>query len=321
MLAPSIVVIGHNGDHYLHKCLESIFNQNNTQFEVIYVDNASTDRSLRIARQYPLRTIELNRNIGYTGGCNTAIQYCKSDFILFMNQDIIAAHNLLEELLKSMKDTNTAIVYPHISDYRKYPKISIPTSPLHFLPSIGALMFGEPSDEPTTVGFATGTAFMIRRRILSDLDYLFDSRLFMYYEDVDLSIRVVARGYNIIWVPTTCVWHRTENPSLEALFLSMRNIHLIIYKNFGQLYYLRTLPWIIYQHIFIMRHFQKQHSIPIRTTLPIFIRAYFKAARMLRSFHNKSFVEAAISAYRNICPDKQAKELLKDFQRRIILYG
>src|SRR4030042_6850076 len=304
----SSVIVGHNGEGFIKKCLDSLFNQKHTRFEVIYIDNASTDKSLDIAQQYPLKIIRLKKNIGFTGGCNTAIKYCNGDFILFINQDTISSPNLLSELIKHIKDDNVAIVYPHINDYREHPKISNLRCPLHFLPSIGALMFGEPANHPINVGFATGTAFMIKKTVLKNLSYLFDERLFMYYEDVDLSIRIITKGYNIKWVPTTCVWHHSENPSLQAAFLSMRNIHLVIYKNFGFSYYIRTLPWIFYQHIFIIGHFNKRHGISTRIMLAILIRAYFATARIIKCFRPVSSVKSAIEAYNNICPNKKDRK-------------
>ena len=317
----SIVVIGYNGERFLKKCLDSIFCQTYEKYEVIYVDNASSDNSLYIAQKYPIKIVKLEKNIGFAGGCNTALSYCKGKFIFFINQDTIASQNLLSELMDNIKDNKVAIVYPHICDYKEYPRIGTYRCPLHFIPSIGALMYGVPSFKPIDVNFATGTAFIIRKEILQDLEYLFDHRLFMYYEDVDLSIRLVTKGYIIKWVPTAYVWHRYENPSLQAAFLSMRNIHLIIYKNFGIIYYIRTLPWILFQHTFIIGHFRKRHGIPIKTMLKVFFRAYLRMFLMIKSFRPVSSVKDTIKMYTKITPNKPAKEIMRDFQRKIILYG
>jgi len=296
--------------------------QDYPKFEIVYFDNASNDSSLKIARQYPIRIIRSYKNLGYTGGCNKALSCCNSDYVLFLNQDTIASPDLITRLHTNLNNSrSTSITYPHIDDYKRYPQVSRLKCPLHFLSSAAALMFGEPANESKSVGFATGAAFMIRKDVLNHLGYLFDERLFMYYEDVDLSIRNIARGYSIEWVPATCIWHRSENPSLFAAYLSMRNIHLVIYKNFGSSYYLRTLPWILYQHIFIIFHFKKHHRIPTPIMISILTRAYIEAFSMIKAFRPEFDTRKTIASYHKIVTKKQVRDILNKFHQQIILYG
>jgi glycosyltransferase involved in cell wall biosynthesis len=85
----SIVVPAWNGRSYLPACLEALLTQAYPDFEVIVVDNASTDGSADlVAEKYPLaRLIRNKRNLGFSGGCNAGMRAAQGEAIILLNQD------------------------------------------------------------------------------------------------------------------------------------------------------------------------------------------------------------------------------------------
>ena len=113
----SIVIVNFNGKELLEKVLPSIIKTKNCQ--IIVLDNASTDGSVEFLREkYKKITIVENKsNLGYSG-INSAIKYCKGEFILFLNNDIILDKNCINEMLKVIEnDAKIAMIAPRLVNY------------------------------------------------------------------------------------------------------------------------------------------------------------------------------------------------------------
>ena len=100
----SIGMVLYNSAAFLSNCLYSIFSQTFRDFEVIAVDNNSSDNSLIfISKEYPsVRSVKNNRNYGFSYAHNQAIEISKGEFYLCLNPDVILKENFLEEILKAI---------------------------------------------------------------------------------------------------------------------------------------------------------------------------------------------------------------------------
>lgn len=100
----SIVVLNYNGKAFLDDCLNSIFNirYHSSLYEVLVVDNASTDGSIEYIRNRftKVKLFALENNYGFTEGNNIGAKYASGDFIAFLNNDTIVDENWLNELVK-----------------------------------------------------------------------------------------------------------------------------------------------------------------------------------------------------------------------------
>ena len=87
----SIVILNYNAEKFLDECLSSIYKTEKVNFEIILVDNASTDKSYRkFTEKFPeIKLIENEKNLGYCGGNNIGIKEASGEFIVILNPDTI----------------------------------------------------------------------------------------------------------------------------------------------------------------------------------------------------------------------------------------
>ena len=108
MLLPkvSVIIINYNGIELLEKCLESLFKVEYDNFEVVIVDNNSSDNTIDfLTKNYPsVIIIKLDSNKGFAAPNNIAAKITKGDFLLFLNNDTIVTPNFISEMIKVIKN-------------------------------------------------------------------------------------------------------------------------------------------------------------------------------------------------------------------------
>ncbi len=102
----SVVVVNFNGKIFLDNCLSALARQTFRDFEIILVDNGSSDGSAGYIRErYPsVILVETGKNLGFAGGTNAGIRVAQGAFIFTLNNDTIADPHLLEEIIKPMQE-------------------------------------------------------------------------------------------------------------------------------------------------------------------------------------------------------------------------
>jgi len=212
----SVIVVNFNGMPYIESCLRSILKQDFAHFEVILVDNKSSDKSLDYARQqFPGVLIVANeKNLGYSGGINSGIGHGHGDYLAPINADTEAKQGWLAAMVNFM-DANPEVgaVTPKSLLYRDRNKIgtlglNIHLTGLGFIRGLNQTNSDFPQ-EPFQVAGVSGCSYLIRREIVEKMGGLNESN-FMYYDDVDLSWMVNLMGYKIYCVPQSIVYHEYE---------------------------------------------------------------------------------------------------------------
>ncbi|MCG2691742.1 glycosyltransferase family 2 protein [Microgenomates group bacterium] len=99
----SIIIVNYNGKSYLTDCLASVLKSDFKDFEVIVVDNASTDGSVKGLNRR-IRLIKSKTNLFFTGGCNLGAKKAKGEWLVFLNPDTVVEPNWLGELVKEAKE-------------------------------------------------------------------------------------------------------------------------------------------------------------------------------------------------------------------------
>ena len=114
MVKVSIGVPIYNVEEYLRECLDSIMNQTFEDFEVIMVDDGSTDNSFMICQEYVARDNRFKlfhqENKGNGGSRNTCLKYMHGEFITWIDSDDVVDNNYLERLLEVQAETGADIV-------------------------------------------------------------------------------------------------------------------------------------------------------------------------------------------------------------------
>ncbi len=229
-----ISLLNFNGKKNTLDCLESLkdIRKDNFKLTVVVVDNGSKeDISLGngIIGDVPLIVIKNNKNMGFSGGNNVAIRYAiekGADYVLILNNDTYVDGNFLTELFKvAEKDNGIGILVPKIYfapgfEFHKnrYSKNEI-----------GKVLWyaGGKMDWKNVIGhhrgvdeidkgqydnveeteIATGCCMMVRREVFQKVGMLND-KYFLYYEDSDLSIRAKNKGFKVMYVPKSIIWHK-----------------------------------------------------------------------------------------------------------------
>ena len=207
MLLPkvSVIIVNYNGKELLEKCLESLFKVEYDNFEVVVVDNNSTDNTVDfLTKNYPsVIIIKLDSNKGFAEPNNIAAKITKGDFLLFLNNDTIVTPNFISEMIKVIKNDDKISICQSLllkSDN------SIDSSG-DFIDELGVVFSSKkiPNDIEK-ISSAKGASLLIRKKLFSDLGG-FDKKFFATFEDVDLGWRTWILGYNVVIVPKSIVYH------------------------------------------------------------------------------------------------------------------
>ena len=207
MSAPkvSIIIVNYNGKELLQKCLDSLLKVNYDNFEIILVDNNSTDGTVEfITKNYPsLIIIKLDSNKGFAEPNNVAAKISKGKYLLFLNNDTVVTPNFISEMVKVMEtDKKIAICQSLLLK----PDGSVDSSG-DFIDHLGVVYNSKTKiDEIREVSSARGASMLVRSDIFEKLDG-FDQKFFITFEDVDLCWRSWILGYRVLIIPTSIVYH------------------------------------------------------------------------------------------------------------------
>lgn len=214
------VVVTWNGAHLLPDCLDSLRAQTVAdELEVLVVDNASTDGTTELlAERYPeVRVLRAATNLGFAGGAALGTQGFSGDWLVLLNNDAAFAPDAVEQL-------RAAATAPGNDDVGAVTARILLAEPDGTTPrrvnSTGNVItragtgadrdwlapVGEESTDADVFGFCGGAA-LLRRTALEQAGG-FDAELFLYYEDTDVSWRLRAAGWRVVYAPDAVAVHR-----------------------------------------------------------------------------------------------------------------
>lgn len=218
--AVSIIIINFNGKKYLERCLKSVLEHDYPNFEIILVDNASTDGSIELVKDLfsndsRLTIIENSKNLGAAQGRNEGVRVARGKYVVFLDNDTEVTSRWLDELVEVMENDSTIGIAQSMllkmDDYS-----SIQHGGLFIIDYCGWTWkfckdetydhFVKFHKKTVTVSSAVSAAMIVRRQMLKEIG-TFDPKFFIYFEDVDLSWRAWLRGYKVVLVPKSIVYH------------------------------------------------------------------------------------------------------------------
>ncbi len=249
----SVVIPNWNGERFLRGCLQSLREQTFKAFEVILVDNASTDGSLALVeREFPeVKVVKLDRNLGLTGGANAGIKAAQGEVIALLNNDAEAHPNWLESLWDALQRHPEAGMAA--SKILLYDRRGIINSAGDFyridgVPGNRGVWEEDKGqyDREEYVFGACGGAAAYRKAMLEEIG-LFDEDMFMYCEDVDLAWRAQIAGYRCIYTPEAVAYHRLSatGGGRLASFYNGRNFIYVLAKDYPGSLFRKYWPLII----------------------------------------------------------------------------
>lgn len=238
----SIIVVNWNAEKYIENCIESLENQQYHDYEIILVDNASTDTSVKLVeKKFPrVRIIKNKENLGFAQGNNVGFKYAKGDIIALFNPDAVADKFWLSELvllLQSSKNIGavTGKMYYLGDEYGKnavfctWSKIDEKT----------AMPYNFHNDEKESkVDYLSGGAMIVKKEVIEKIGNL-DPEYFIFFEETDWCARMIRAGYDLVYTPNAKVWHKVtaslDNSSKKTYYMERNRIRFAI-KNFDLKY-------------------------------------------------------------------------------------
>jgi GT2 family glycosyltransferase len=253
----SVIVLVYNGAKYLPNLINSLIKTDwpSKVWEVIFIDNASSDDGLEIIRKSALPNSSVIRssvNVGYAAGNNVGIKQAlesNSDYIVLLNQDTVVDTNWLNELV-STADTHddAGAVQSLLLHWDNKNLVNSWGNYIHFLGFGFAGGNKEVLSERLNVDVVTycsGAAVIYKASVLRQVGLL-DETLESYHDDLDMGLRLRLNGYKSYLAPNSIVYHKYRFLNHDKLgkrkyYLMERNRLYILFKYYS----LKTL-WLIF---------------------------------------------------------------------------
>ena len=270
----SVGLVTWNSAAYLPDCLGALAHQEYTNFELIIVDNASTDDSLELVLQYypNAKVIHNNSNTGFCHAHNQAIQASKGAYYLPLNPDVEMDVMYVSNLVSALEHrqgyglaAGKLLLVPHEEEHWRLDStgLFIDRRRRQYLRGHGEFDDGQ-YDTPGEVFGVDGAAPLYRRAMLEDIkidSQYFDESFFAHKEDVDLVWRARLYGWSCWYQPLAVAYHRRsfrpgkrENITLDVRVDAIKNRYLLLIKNETVLGWQRDWLHIIWYDLKILAY-------------------------------------------------------------------
>jgi hypothetical protein len=253
-----VIIVTYNGKDLLERFLPSVEKLDYENYEVIIVDNASTDGSRSLVKNiYPhFKIVESPQNFGTAEGSNLGVPYAKGEYILWLSNDMELDPSLLRWMVETAESS------PEIGICTcKMRRITALGEKLNIIDSVGGEIdvFGFPSarginepdkgqlDRVSEVFFSFGGAMLIKRKVINKIG-AYDPTFFTLADDIDLCWRAHLVGYKVIAQPKAVLYHRVS-ATLGTIFgrsrkryMSEKNTLRMLLKNYSNSTLAKLLP-------------------------------------------------------------------------------
>jgi hypothetical protein len=253
----SIVILNFNGGKFIEDCVRSVLKSRDRRFEVIVVDNASSDGSYELLlstfRKGRVRLIRNNVNVGFAEGNNIGYRESVGEVVVFLNADTRVDPNWLADLRTAIAPSDIGAAQSKLISSRDFGIDSLGgwLDYLGYVYSWGAWYSVHPP-RFTEPFYAEGAAMAVKRSAVHkvSLDAApFDPDYFYFYEDSDLCWRLRLNGYGIAVAWNSVVYHHrgyaTRGYYPNAVFHSSKNRISMLTKNYCSANLFRWLPLLI----------------------------------------------------------------------------
>lgn len=248
----SVIIPNYNGEKYLENCMDSLMKQDVRSFEIIVIDDASDDESMKkIINKYPengafprTRYVWHDNNKGFCYSVNEGIALAEAPYVLLLNNDTVAETSFVKEMFYAIRRSEK--IFSVQAKMLSLSDRNVIDDAGDYYCSIGwayAAGKGKQAFRKKTSRYqkerkifaACGGAAIYRKEILQKIGG-FDEQHFAYLEDIDIGYRAKLHGLHNLFTPKAVVYHAGSGASGSRYNkfktrLSARNSVYIIYKN------------------------------------------------------------------------------------------
>lgn len=250
----SVLIVNTNQKGYIENCLKSLESvYDNTDFEIIIVDNNSTDGTPEFVEEnYPNVKLIKTENKGFCSANNLGARNTEGEYLILLNPDTKVIDGSLEELVRNLDGKEKTIAIPKIL---LYDGKSINTVGIinHFSGLGFTRGLGESIDKFTEQEYMSsisGACFCIKRQNFLDMGGL-DEQFFLYMDDAEFSWRLKSKGYTVVYVPNSVICHDyTLMVSPEKVYYLEIGRYIILKKYFTWKEFFIFLPSLFTTELF-----------------------------------------------------------------------
>ena len=266
----SVIIINYNTKRLTRKCVESVVrNTKDLLFEVIVIDNGSTDGSKDELSNlgYPNYIYVYNeKNIGFSKANNQAYRIARGEYLFFMNNDMVFVNDVIGNLLEFVKkNKDIGIIGPKFLNpdsslqmsCRSFPSIKFGLT--KFIPFLKIFFYKEATkyyqndrdyDLIHCVDTISAGALLISRKLFKKIGY-FDEFSFMYGEDADICKKTRDIGYKVVYYPKAVLIHYGGQSSKLNSYRAIWSYYMAFYYLYKK-YYFKRIAFLM-KPIFILR--------------------------------------------------------------------
>lgn len=248
----SVIIPSFNGRPFLETCIGSVLRSDYSDFELIFVDDRSTDGSSefishRFASDPRIVIVQNERNLGAAAARNRAVSRSHGEILIFLDNDTEIEPSTIGELVDALNDSTIDAVQAKIMDFERRSVIQhagvslVPFTAWAIARGGGEIDCGQ-WDRPDEV-LALSTCLAVRKPAFEEVGG-FDERLRVHSEDIDFSWRLWLAGHRTILSPSARVYHKNKSladrkimavDEYKITFYLERNALLMLLKNLSPL--------------------------------------------------------------------------------------
>ncbi len=242
----AIILVNYNGSSDTIDCIKSLSSMREVEYEIIVVDNCSTDDSIdklkQSQKEYSFTLLQAEQNNGFSYGNNIGIKYAKNaDFYLLINNDTVVTTDFLKKLIAEFhKNPKCGVTTPKILYYSQPNKIwyaggsfdqrTARSEHNHYNQNNN---INEKSSQKVT--FASGCCLCVSRNTIEKVGLL-NEDFFLYEEDAEFCYRITEAGLEIVYIPDSVIFHKvsasTGQGSPMSQYYTVRNKYSLIRMHF-----------------------------------------------------------------------------------------
>jgi GT2 family glycosyltransferase len=236
-----VIVLNWNQPEVTAACLDSVQSLQYPSFEIILVDNGSTDNSVQLIEKTftGILVMKNQKNLGFAEGSNVGMRRAMqrgADYVFLLNNDTVVSSDALAILVGAAeRDQQIGIAGPTIYYYGCGNEVwRIGGTIDRFGRARDLASVATHNDAPAhsrELDFVTGCAMLVKRTVVEHVGMI-DPRFFAYYEELDWCMRAKRAGFSVLYVPGAKVWHkiavdaRSESPAVAYLMTRNRLLFL-----------------------------------------------------------------------------------------------
>lgn len=235
----TVVIPNYNGLKFMEPCFAALAAQSEKNFDVLVVDNGSSDGSVEWLKEHEIPSVFLPDNIGFPGAVNIGIKKAQTPYVILLNNDTEPKPDYIREMIRMIERSPKIFSVSSRILQMYHKELMDDAGDMYSLPGwafqrgVGQPVTGY--KRPCRVFAACAAAAIYRREVFEEIGY-FDESHFAYLEDVDVGYRARIYGYDNVYCPAAEVYHVGSGTSGSKynsfkVRLAARNSVYLNYKN------------------------------------------------------------------------------------------